>query len=92
MSSQHENHDEVIAQKWLKAQGYGDIRNQCNDPPDFVVDGKLAVEVTRLSQRINGNSDNLSIEQRQRPLAKWIPPFHSEVQHMMGCGHVFLDA
>ncbi len=60
MSRQRQNDDEVIAQKWLKAQGYGDIRKQCNNPPDFVVDGKLAVEVTRLNQRINGGSDNHS--------------------------------
>ena len=60
MSGQRQNNDELIAQEWLKVQGYGDIQKPDSDPPDFVVDGKLAVEVTRLNQRINGGSDNHS--------------------------------
>ena len=47
-----ENKDELRAKNWLREQGYRDIRRPCSDPPDFVIDGNCAVEVTRLNQRI----------------------------------------
>ena len=46
------NDDELCALNWLKRQGHRDIRQPSADPPDFVVDGQYAVEVTRLNQRI----------------------------------------
>ena len=47
----NQNEDELIALRWLKKQGWGEVRRICSDPPDFVV-GKdeIAVEVTRLSR------------------------------------------
>ena len=47
-----ENEDELRAKNWLRQQGYRNIRRPCSDPPDFVIDGNCAVEVTRLNQRI----------------------------------------
>ena len=52
MAKRRENDDELLAQNWLRTQGHVNIRRPSSDPPDFVVDGRLAVEVTRLSQEI----------------------------------------
>ena len=52
MDKGKDNEDELCAEDWLRQQGYKDIRRPRNDPPDFVVDGVYAVEVTRLNQRI----------------------------------------
>ena len=52
MTKRQENDDALCAQNWLRQQGYRDIRRPCSDPPDFLVDGDCAVEVTRLNQRI----------------------------------------
>ena len=46
--------------KWLEKQGDREIRRLRSDPPDFVVDGRFAVEVTRLSQRIVIGDDSIS--------------------------------
>ena len=43
---------ESIAEKWLRCQGYTDIRfvsDTNSQPPDFVIDKRVAVEVTRLT-------------------------------------------
>ncbi len=52
MARRKENEDECRALDWLRRQGYLDIRRPCSDPPDFIVDGTCAVEVTRLSQKV----------------------------------------
>ena len=52
MAERQLNDDELCALNWLKHQGYRDIRRPSVGPPDFVVDGQYAVEVTRLNQRI----------------------------------------
>ncbi len=52
MAGQPENSDERLAREWLIREGYDDVQRQSDDPPDFVVNGDCAVEVTRLSQRI----------------------------------------
>ena len=74
MAKRQENDDELLAQDWLRVQGYEDIRRPSSDPPDFVVDGKFAVEVTRLSQRIIVGADkHFSAEEQARiPLTKQI--------------------
>ena len=48
MPDKKPNPDEQRAEKWLRFQGYSQIVFQVNDPPDFLVDGRIAVEVTRL--------------------------------------------
>ena len=40
--------DEQKAAKWLQLQGHTSIVYQSDDPPDFLVDGRYAVEVTRM--------------------------------------------
>lgn len=74
MNKSRENDDELLAQDWLGAQGYEDIRRPSSDPPDFVVDGKFAVEVTRLSQEIVVGASKYSMaEERARiPLTNQI--------------------
>ena len=70
MTKRKENQDELRAQSWLSQQGYNDIQRPHSDPPDFVVDGKYAVEVTRLGQRIMVDDDKCSKgeEEAWRPL------------------------
>ena len=46
------NCDELRAQQWLTSQGYTDIRDLSidgKDPPDFVVNNRIGVEVRRLT-------------------------------------------
>ncbi len=71
MAKRKDNEDELCAQDWLRQQGYRDIRRPCSDPPDFVVDGIYAVEVTRLNQRIVIGNDTQSVgeEEARKPLA-----------------------
>lgn len=52
MDKRQENEDETRARDWLKQQGVVRVRRPSSDPPDFVIDGDCAVEVTRLNQRI----------------------------------------
>ena len=44
-----ENEDELLARKWLESQEFVDIQRPREDPPDYVVDGRNAVEVMRLN-------------------------------------------
>lgn len=69
MSKRKENEDECRALDWLRRQSYRDIRRPCSDPPDFVVDGVYAVEVTRLNQRIViGDGRSVGEEEARKPL------------------------
>ena len=68
MTKRKENDDEFRAQNWLRQQGYKDIRRPHSDPPDFVVDSKYAVEVTRLNQRIMVVGNDKGEEEVQEPL------------------------
>ncbi len=60
MTKKRLNKDECWAKKWLKGQGYREILRPPSDPPDFVVDGRFAVEVTRMSQQIHIENANTS--------------------------------
>ena len=67
MAKRKENDDELCARNWLRQQGCQDIRRPCSDPPDLVVDGDCAVEVTRLNQRIVvGDEENSRGEEEVR--------------------------
>ena len=74
MAKRKENQDELCARDWLLRQGYRDIRRPSSDPPDFVVDGVCAVEVTRLNQRIVIGNDGQSVgeEEVRIPLRRCI--------------------
>lgn len=65
MSNQRQNVDELLVLDWLRAQGHVDIQRPNCDPPDFVVDGEFAVEVTRLSRRIFVGADKHSRGEEQ---------------------------
>ena len=68
--NQRQNADELWAEKWLMSQGHSDIRRPSDDPPDFVVDGCYAVEVTRLNHRISvgGGAYTVGEEEIRLPL------------------------
>ena len=70
MMNQRQNADELWAEKWLMSQGHSDIRRPSDDPPDFVVDGCYAVEVTRLNHRISvgGGAYTVGEEEIRLPL------------------------
>ena len=64
-----ENEDELRAENWLREQGYKNIRRPCSDPPDFVIDGNCAVEVTRLNQRIKVGDDKRTKGEEEERIA-----------------------
>ena len=74
MVNRRQNEDELRTQDWLEQQGFKDIKRTSNDPPDFILNGDCAVEVTRLSQRIVVGKNELSIgaEQSTMPLTEHI--------------------
>ena len=93
--------DELCAQNWLTQQGYRDIQRPSDDPPDFVVDGDYAVEVTRLNQRIVVGDDKHSKgeEQARIPLTDCIekiicklgPPGNEGRSWVIDCEHDFTE-
>ena len=62
MTDTQQNDDELYVKEWLLSQGYADIERQCDDPPDYVVDKKYAVEVRRLNQMVEINSEIIGEE------------------------------
>lgn len=66
---------EKLAEQWLKRQGYDDVQQPSCDPPDFVVAGQYAVEVTRLNPIITVGDDDKRIKSESEariPLANFI--------------------
>lgn len=54
------NEDEAVAKQWLERQGLGKLKDG-KEPPDFVVgNNKIAIEVTRLSDQLEGTEIPLS--------------------------------
>lgn len=72
MTRAQENEDELLAEVWLKQQGHGRIERPRDDPPDFVVDGKYAVEVRRMNHIIEINGQKRGEEELRVPLEKAI--------------------
>ena len=69
------NCDELRAQQWLKSQGYTDIIDLSidgTDPPDFVVEKRIGVEVRRLNWMTDANRKNQGAEELEKPLEKMI--------------------
>ena len=99
LTKRRENADELLAQDWLRAQGHEDIRRPNSDPPDFVVNGQFAVEVTRLSQRIIVGAEKHSKgeEQARKPLTDQIektieqlgPPGNEGMSWIINCEYDF---
>ncbi len=69
------NYDEQRARKWIESRGYTDIRDLSvdgADPPDFVVDGCVGVEVRRLMWMTDANRKNQGAEEIERPLEETV--------------------
>ena len=67
-----ENRDERQARLWLERQGHADIRRPSDDPPDFVVDRRYAVEVRRLNWMTEDNGSARGIEEYETPFRNTI--------------------
>ena len=101
MAKRKENEDELCAEVWLRQQGCRDIRRPRNDPPDFVVDGVYAVEVTRLNQRIvvgNGGISRGEEEARipltgciEKAIGKLGPPGNEGFSWVINCEYDFSE-
>lgn len=63
---------ETLAEAYLRSLGYADVRYEPNGniPPDFLVDGRIAVEVRRLNQHhVRGAGEKIrSLEETSIPL------------------------
>lgn len=70
-----QNDEERRAEEWLKSQGYTNIRDLSasrQDPPDFVLDGQIGVEVRRLNWMTDANGKNQGAESLEKPLERTI--------------------
>ena len=76
-----ENADERLAKKWLESQGYSNIERpqREEDPPDYVVDDNLAVEVRRLNRSIQVNGHTEGEETSRISLSKTIESILSNI-------------
>jgi hypothetical protein len=61
------NADEAIAEKYLKTLGVVKYEPDGNVPPDFLLDGKYAVEVRRLNQNHRTPSSVKGLEEAEIP-------------------------
>ena len=77
--SNRENDDERLAKKWLESQGYSNIERPEEDPPDYVVDDNLAVEVRRLNLKIQVNGRTEGEETSRISLSKTIESILSDI-------------
>ena len=75
---------EKLARIWLESQRYTDIRDlseERKDPPDFLVNNRIAVEVTRLTHLTDAEETTVSIEKR---LEQTIGKILAEVEQIPG--------
>jgi len=65
---------EKLVFKYLKYQGYTDIiyEPDGNIPPDFLVNGRIAIEVRRLNQNYGEGENTKGLEEAAIPLSKRI--------------------
>ena len=89
-----ENWDECRAKQWLELQGHSDIRSPSDDPPDYVVEDRYAVEVRRLNRMetdwekpLEGWEESLK-KTIQRKLAEFGPPIEGQVVYV-DCDYPF---
>ena len=73
------NSSERLAETYLRSLGYADIVHEPdgNKPPDFLVDGRIAVEVRRLNQNTSLNNN------RPEGLEEIFIPFWQRMQHYL---------
>lgn len=82
----NENCEERRAKEWLESQGYTDIRDlskEKKDPPDFVVENRIAVEIQRLTDASATKGKGSGID---KPLFKIISKILKEAGEPPG-GH-----
>ncbi len=72
MNATKTNEDECRAKRWLESQGHTDIIRLCEDPPDFVVEGRYAVEVRRLNWMADIDGKYEGIENSEKPLERYV--------------------
>lgn len=77
--SNRENGDELLAKKWLESQGCSNIERSEEDPPDYVVDDSLAVEVRRLNRSIQVDGQTEGEETSRISLFKTIEIILSDI-------------
>jgi len=63
---------ESIVKQYLLGAGYTDIQHEPepNDPPDFLVNGQLAVEVRRLNQNEETPTGHRGLEETRIPISR----------------------
>jgi hypothetical protein len=68
------NREEEITETYLKSLGFTDVifEPDGNIPPDFTIDGRIAVEVTRLNQHFFTKDEVIGLEEHRIPLFKLI--------------------
>lgn len=75
--------DERIVDSYLKGLQIGEVRYEPDGkvPPDFVVGGRLAVEVRRLNQHYEADGSLRGLEQDTIPLRQRIENLLAEITH-----------
>lgn len=65
---------EELSKQYLEELNLGDVLYEPdgNIPPDFVIDGRIAVEVTRLNQHFEDGNSTTGLEQEQAALIRYI--------------------
>jgi hypothetical protein len=71
------NREEKIAEAYLKSLGFKNVvfEPDGNIPPDFSMDGRIAVEVRRLNQHFFTKDEVRGLEEGRLPLFKLLPEF-----------------
>jgi len=74
------NREEKIAEAYLKSSGFNNVAFEPdgNIPPDFSIDGKIAVEVRRLNQHFFTKDEVQGLEEGRLPLFKLVQSSLSE--------------
>lgn len=95
------NDDERCAENWLRQQMHQDCQWLLDDPPDLLIDGFWAVEVTRLNQRLLVGDDKRSIgeEEARIPLTQCLeevifrlgPPGNEGKSWVIDCEYDFRE-
>lgn len=63
---------EQIAEAYLRSKGFVDIKHEPDGkvPPDFLVDGRIAIEVRRLNENVPGASEPIGLTEAEVPFLK----------------------
>ncbi len=90
----NQNIEEQRAKHWLESKGYIDILDLSIanlDPPDFVVEQRIGVEVRRLNWMTDTTKTNRGVEELEKPLEVTITALLKEAVEPPGGYNVFLS-